>query len=274
MSVPTHDAAGDRPLQFDAAEPLAPAEPLACTSCAAPIRAVYHEANGAVICSACRGALERRLGGGSSVGRFARALALGGGAACVGAALYFAIALFFGIELGLIAIVVGWLVGRAVLRGSRGRGGWRYQTLAVVLTYSAIVVTYIPQAFDRASGGLLSATAADTAAAAPEHAPRVRAPALAIADVADTAPESPASGLAAPEDAATGGAGHPALVIAAGLAVLVALAWAEPFRLGAENLMGLVIIAIGLYQAWHQTQPALASITGPYAIGAPRDPAP
>jgi hypothetical protein len=36
--------------------------------------------------------------------------------------------------------------------------------------------------------------------------------------------------------------------------------------------MGLIIIAIGLYQAWLQNKSAMTTITGPYAIGATRSP--
>jgi hypothetical protein len=49
-----------------------------------------------------------------------------------------------GYEFGLIAIVVGFLVGAAVEKGSNGRGGWQYQTLAMFLTYTSIVSSYVP----------------------------------------------------------------------------------------------------------------------------------
>ena len=49
-----------------------------------------------------------------------------------------------GYEIGLIAVAVGWLVATAVQRGNRGVGGVPYQILAIFLTYSAIVMTYLP----------------------------------------------------------------------------------------------------------------------------------
>lgn len=270
MTDRTNDAAGDRPLQFDAAEPTGSSEPLACTSCGARIRGSYHEANGAVVCSGCRQAIERRLRGGSSIGRFSRALALGAGAALLGAAVYFGIALATGYELGLIAIVVGWLVGRAVNAGSRGRGGWRYQTLAIALTYSAIVVTYMPAAMERSMGidfaAMTDSLAADSMASDP------------LVDESDEeTAESVVLAVAAPDDA-TGDAGAQgeqasipaALAVALGLAFMFVLAWAEPILQGPANLMGLVIIAIGLYQAWLQNRPVEMTITGPYALGATR----
>src|SRR5207248_894584 len=52
-----------------------------------------------------------------------------------------------GYELGLIAIVVGLLVGGAVRKASHGRGGAVYQTIAIFMTYAAIVFNYTPDLF-------------------------------------------------------------------------------------------------------------------------------
>ncbi len=264
-----NDAAGGRPLQFDAAEPTGSNEPLACTACGARIRGSYHEANGAVVCSGCRQAIERRLRGGSSVGRFTRALALGAGAALLGAAVYFGIALATGYELGLIAIVVGWLVGRAVNAGSRGRGGWRYQTLAIALTYSAIVVTYMPAAMERSMG-------IDFAAMTDSLAADSLASDSLVDDGSGEESAEPVLLAAAGDSASVAGPPDVASSIPAGLAVVIGvtfmfvLAWAEPILQGPANLMGLVIIAIGLYQAWLQNKRVETTITGPYALGVAR----
>src|SRR2546422_5507986 len=59
----------------------------------------------------------------------------------LGAGLYFGIEATTGYELGLVAVVVGLMVGGAVRKGSNGRGGWRYQALAMFLTYCAVVAT-------------------------------------------------------------------------------------------------------------------------------------
>ncbi|HEU4828187.1 MAG TPA: hypothetical protein VFT04_03225, partial [Gemmatimonadales bacterium] len=75
------------------------------------------------------------------------------GGAVAGAALYYAILAITGYEIGLVAIAVGWLVGRAVQLGARNRGGWLYQGLAVILTYLAIVSTYIPYILEGVAGG-------------------------------------------------------------------------------------------------------------------------
>jgi hypothetical protein len=51
---------------------------------------------------------------------------------------YFAVLRMTGSYYGLISILVGVMVGAAVRAGSRRRGGWVYQTLAVFLTYFSI----------------------------------------------------------------------------------------------------------------------------------------
>jgi hypothetical protein len=272
MSQPTNDAGRDRPLQFDAAEPTGASDPLACTACAAAIRGYYHEVNGAVVCSACRRAIEQRTRGGSRIGRFARAMTFGAGAAIVGAALYFGIVAYTGYQFGLIAILVGWMVGRAVSAGARGRGGWRYQTLAIALTYSAIVVTYMPNAILRSMGidprvatdSLVAAKLASDSAEA-EREPRAATPAvMALATPLDSVDAGETGGTAAEVPVA--------VAIVVGTFVIFLAAAAEPFRQGPEHIMALVIIAIALYNAWLQNKPAMTTITGPYAIGAARSP--
>jgi hypothetical protein len=137
-------------LQFDTAEPAGPApagagsSSVTCASCRNTISGSYYEVNAAILCEACRAVLSEQLAGGSELGRGAKAVAFGLGAAAAGSALYYAILELTGYEIGLVALVVGFLVGKAVNRGSEGRGGPAYQALAVVLTYFAIVTTYIP----------------------------------------------------------------------------------------------------------------------------------
>src|SRR5208282_4601275 len=58
--------------------------------------------------------------------------------------LYYVILRVTGINLGLVAVVVGFMVGGAVRKGTGNRGGLFYQFLAVFLTYSAIVAMYVP----------------------------------------------------------------------------------------------------------------------------------
>lgn len=134
-------------LQFDTAEPSAATPDRACTGCKRPIEGEYHMANMQVVCTPCRGALEAGPRGSRS-GRVGRAVLFGGGAAVAGGLLYLLVATVTGYEIGLIAILVGWMVGRAVSMGSGHRGGWLYQVIAIGFTYVAICTSYIPQVVD------------------------------------------------------------------------------------------------------------------------------
>ena len=53
--------------------------------------------------------------------------ALGLGAGIVGAAIYYAVIAITHLEIGIVAILIGYMVGRAVRKGARGHGGLRFQ---------------------------------------------------------------------------------------------------------------------------------------------------
>lgn len=143
-------------LQFSTAEPTAPLTPdsdataaVSCAECAQPIARHYYTAGGQTLCGNCKANLERALAGeGSSrAGRITKSLALGFGAAVLGAAIWYGIAAAFNLEIGLVAILIGWMVGRAVQMGSGGRGGRRYQVAAALLAYLSIVMSYAALGF-------------------------------------------------------------------------------------------------------------------------------
>jgi hypothetical protein len=126
-------------LQFDEAEPLSPTlSGTSCAGCKRPIYDAYFEINGKVVCGACRRQIEARFHGGSAVGRVIKAIVFGVPAAIVGAVLYLAILVVIHAHISLVAVAVGYIVGRAVRKGSENRGGPFYQCLAVFLTYTAI----------------------------------------------------------------------------------------------------------------------------------------
>ena len=116
---------------------------MVCRACGRTIDDAYFEVNSLVVCGTCRDTLVQRFMGGSGLVRFARALVLGTLAALAGSAIYFGVLLLTGYDVALIAILVGFMVGAAVRKGARHRGGLAYQVLAVVLTYTAIVSSYV-----------------------------------------------------------------------------------------------------------------------------------
>lgn len=132
------------PLQFDSAEPAGTATALVCANCGAAIPDSYHMLNQTVLCARCRTSLEAAATTPSDAAEFTRALLFGLGGAAIGAAIYYAVLVITNLNIGLIAIAVGWLVGRGVQKGSHNRGGLPYQLLAVVLTYAAVAATYMP----------------------------------------------------------------------------------------------------------------------------------
>ena len=135
-------------LQFQHAEPIAEASSSegsapACVVCKQPVGGAYYQAQGQVVCPPCA---ERIRTGQQTAPPLSlmRAVLYGSGAALGGCALYALVAIVLHAEIGLIAILVGWMVGKAIRHGSYGRGGRRQQILAVLLTYFAITTSYIP----------------------------------------------------------------------------------------------------------------------------------
>jgi len=245
-------------LQFERAEfDQAPA-PAQCAECTRALAGSYYEVNGHTVCEACRYTIESRLNAGSPAGRFLKAAGAGTGAAIAGAVLYYAISALTGYEFGLIAIVVGFGVGAAVRWGSNNRGGWRYQTLAMVLTYLAIVSTYIPPILEGLRTLPDGTAEAQAAQLAPGDAQKPQAGDAAV---------TPAAGSSANDAQPTP---PPTFaVFAFSVLFLLAIACVAPFLAGFENVIGVVIIGIGLYEAWKLNRKTEISITGPHILGRP-----
>ncbi len=140
-------AAGRGEIDFDRAEfdtGTEGAPRVTCTACSGEIVDRYFTRDGELVCARCEGPARRAGVGGTAFGRFLGALAAGLVAATLASALWMLVTRWTGYEIGLIAIAVGWIVGLAVMVGCRGIGGLPYQLLAVFLSYSAIVMTYVP----------------------------------------------------------------------------------------------------------------------------------
>jgi hypothetical protein len=251
--------AGD--LQFDRVEGQSGQTPGGvCAQCGQPLRDVYYEVNGRVLCERCRRAAEADWAAGSSAGRFGKAVVFGLAAAAAGSALYYGVLALTGYEFGLIAIVVGFLVGAAVKKGSNGRGGWQYQTLAMFLTYTSIVSSYVPLIIRQVMTEEQSASQFGDTADIPLTASDTAAAVLAV-DSESSPVVASGSGI---ESGVTTGPTNPVLVILLGIGVIYAL----PFLAGFQNILGLIIIAIGLYEAWKLNQRAKLTVAGPFKVTA------
>jgi hypothetical protein len=75
---------------------------------------------------------------------FVRALLFGAGGAILGLILYSAFGIITGLVIGYLSLGVGYVVGKAMMFGSKGIGGRRYQIAAVGFTYAAVALSAIP----------------------------------------------------------------------------------------------------------------------------------
>src|SRR5258708_14613048 len=103
-------------LQFDTAVPSGtPASN--CAACKTPLVDTYYTAGKALVCPTCKTRLEDAKPVAPSPATIARATVFGIGGAIAGGILYYAVPALTGYQISIVAIAVGWLVGRAVHLG-------------------------------------------------------------------------------------------------------------------------------------------------------------
>ena len=147
-------------LQFDRVETTLPsgappASPgVTCVVCGKSVGAEYYTANGKPVCESCRAVVMSAAATPRSAGPLLLAALFGIGAAIAGAAIYYGVIALAHVEIGIVAILIGYMVGWAVRKGAGGRGGRRFQILAVVLTYFSVGLAYSPLAFKQLSGSI------------------------------------------------------------------------------------------------------------------------
>ena len=249
-------------LQFDRAiTETAPPPPsgaahasAACVSCQAALETDYYSVNGNTVCRVCRVTLLSAAETPGGAGPLIRAAALGGVAGVVGAAIYYGVIALTNFEIGIVAIVIGYMVGWGVRKGAGGRGGRRFQILATVLTYGAVALAYTPLVFLNSSDPAIQESPALTKSG----------PSTSTAS-AESDPDTE------PVTAAPGG-------FAVGLAFLLGFVLALPVLMVVGSLpSGLIsaaIIFFGMRQAWVMTGVPRLEISGPYRVGAAAPTAP
>ncbi|MFL5608582.1 MAG: hypothetical protein ACJ8AD_19155 [Gemmatimonadaceae bacterium] len=258
-ALPSLDAAA---LQFDAPQQQSTPQAMSCAMCSQPIQSVYYETGGSVVCAPCRGKLESSIGSSGKGGRVLRASGLGFLAAVAGSVVYYAIRAATGYEIGIVAILVGWGVGRGVFLGSGRRGGRGYQSLAVGLTYLAIATTYLPLAREELMDRKAASTAADSSGARPDTAAAAVETPAASADTTSPAAAAPAATQAKPATSEKLGVGGVLLGIIALLAFSIAL----PIFVGISSPISILILFFGLAQAWRMNKRVDLSVSGPYRL--------
>jgi len=198
-----------------------------CALCKSVMNDSYYQVGGHNVCPACAARFEAANREGNHA-QLMRATLFGLGGAAAGWALYAAVAMATGIEFSLLAIACGWLVGRAMRKGSGGAGGRKFQIVAVLLSYAAISTSYVAPlvvSIARSNPGTMANRGPDGLDM--NRASLVRS----VARVALLC-------LAAPF-----------LNIASG-----------------SGILGAVIIVIGLLQAWRAMAVSKAVIVGPYSV--------
>jgi hypothetical protein len=224
-------------LQYRRAQPIQTGEPAAvrtCAACKQPIPGVYYQVNNHVICPACAARIEAGKQAAKPV-PLLRAVIYGAGAALAGCLLYAAV-LAMGVQIGIVALAVGWMVGKAIRDASYGIGGRPQQILAVALTYFAISTSFLPAAFMVRMKHAVKPAAHRQSARALVH------------DQTTTTTRAVSPGEAAAE--------------------LLVLATISPFlELSSSPVGGLIslfILFVGLQRAWAMTAKHDIPVTGPF----------
>jgi len=254
---PPQNGAPESRIDFNKAEFTDGDEaPLSCSFCRQPIYDAYFEVNGKNTCESCRYEVEKQRGKGSALGRLLRAAFAGGAAGVVGAGIYYAVVALTGYEIGLVAIVVGFIVGFAVRWGSGGTGGRVYQALAVAITYFAIVSTYVPFIFEAMNEEMKQGEPTTTTAEED------------TLSAGSNEPDAISSSAMGPEAASEATDEEPSTGDAVMLLVIFALfVLASPFLAGIENVIGILIIGFALYQAWKLNVYQPFQVAGPFKVG-------
>src|SRR5258706_3194548 len=129
--------------QFGTAEYASPSGTDRCKSCQQEVTASYYRINGLLACENCTHKLQAQTPKDTHAA-YVRGILFGIAGALAGLILYSAFGIITGIEIGYVALAVGWLVGTAIKKGSNGIGGRRYQIAAVALTYAAVSIFSVP----------------------------------------------------------------------------------------------------------------------------------
>jgi hypothetical protein len=227
--------------QFGTAEYIGSPGEGHCHYCNQPVAGNFYRINGAVACPACAQKM-RANGMDDSHAAYVRGVLFGVGAAILGMVLYATFAIATGIVIGYASLAVGWLVGTAIIKGSNGVGGRRYQILAGLLTYAAVSIAAVPVQIHYSN----------------EHKSRQT-----------QRQHSEQSDDGDPSEQPQNSTAKPKLNIFSALGALALLGLASPFLELFENpfggLIGLVILFVGIRIAVRLTAAKLQEIYGPFA---------
>jgi hypothetical protein len=221
-----------------------------CKVCRQPITGLYYRAGSAMVCGSCADRAKRELPQDSHA-VFVRGLLFGLGGFLLAFIAYSAVGILLqGWTIGYLSLAVGWIVGKAMMMGSRGVGGRRYQMLAVLLTYAAVSMAAIPITL---------------VAMRSENAPVVHT------DSQQSSSSSPGTRSADEQPApAPGNERDHQMSLMNALGTLTLIGLASPFyglQDGFNGVLMLIILFIGIRFAWRMTAGrASVVINGPFEL--------
>jgi hypothetical protein len=203
-----------------------------CKGCGQAISGAYYQVNGMPACERCTRQIQDQILKDSHAD-FVRGILFGVAGAILGLAIYVAFALATGLMIGYISLAVGYIVGKALVMGSKGRGGRRYQVAAIVLTYMAVSLSAVPIAVS-------------------QHMKQKNAQQQA--------------------QAGNSSAQTPTMGFGKAVATLAVLGLASPFLAlsnPAHGIIGFIILLVGLQIAWKITAARPMNIVGPLSEAVP-----
>jgi hypothetical protein len=245
--------------QFGTAEYAGVSGAERCNSCSQSIGSQYYRVNGALTCAFCGEQAQLRKPQDSHQ-TFVRGLLFGIGGAVLGLILYAGFGIITGLMLGYISLAVGYIVGKAIMKGTNGIGGRRYQIAAVALTYAAVSLSAIPIGISQI---VKHRNAQDRNLVKHAPAPAIQSDESAEPGATVVTPEPISPQPVAPK---------PAMSIGSAIGMLTLAGLASPFlelQDPLHGVIGLVILFVGIRIAWQLTAARPLDILGPFSKSAP-----
>lgn len=241
--------------QFGTAEYASDSGSERCKTCNQPLGARYYRVNGVLACDSCVDRIKSETPKDTHA-KLVRGLLFGVGGALLGLILYSAFGIITGLAIGYVSLAVGYIVGKAMLKGSGGIGGRRYQVAAAVLTYAAVSMSAIPIGISQ----IMKDKSEKQSQA--KHIPGSQA-------VTTPAPVSDADADNSAESSDSNGK---KMSIGRALGMLAIAGLASPFlelQDPVHGLIGLVILLVGIRIAWQLTAEKAIDIVGPFNNSGP-----
>jgi hypothetical protein len=204
----------------------------------------------------------------------AKAIVFGFGAAVVGAIIYYVVMRYLNLEIGLVAILTGWMVGKAMSKATAGRGGLLLQISAGLLTYASVAMAYAPFAFlqlgssgdEAVSGAVADSTGTERPADASSASVLRDSARATAARQPDSIADAPVDNRSTDVEPRTSVAPNPlrALALAAGFVFILPLIVIVDSLPG--GLISAAIIGFGMMQAWQLTRAPKLAFEGPFRL--------